>query len=160
MFSPFPDYLLWAVIFILEASAAYLTFPRQKWLSALLAFRAAADLLGMVLLGTAGMTAFQWEDYLQRIIQFPILGVLSVYCAGAVYGDSRGVRIYSGPFAAVVAVSVAAMHGLMPWNLGAVLWIEEKTVFGIASIVAAALIFRLLDRRGPIQKPWGVTSDC
>lgn len=158
MFSPFPDYLLWAAVLILESSAAYLTFQRQKCLSILLGFRATADLLGMILLGTAGMTAFQWEDYLQRMIQFPILGVLAVYCAGAVYGDSRGVRIYSAPIAAVVAVLVAAMHGWMPWNLSTVIWVEEKTVFGIAALVAAALIFRVLDRRGPIQKPWGVTS--
>jgi hypothetical protein len=157
MFSPF-DYILWAVILILECAAAYLTFSRQKWLSILLGFRAAADLLGMILLGIFGMTAFRWEDYLQRMIQFPILGVLAVCCAGAVYGDSRGVRIYSGPVAAVIAVIVAAMHGWMPWKLQTVIWIEEKTVFGIAALVAAALIFRVLDRRGPIQEPWGVTS--
>src|SRR6185503_573521 len=107
-FSPL-DYLLWAVIFILESSAAYLAFSRQKWLSILLGFRAAADLLGMLLLGAAGMTAFRWEDYIQRMFQFPLLGVLAVCCAGAVYGDSRGVRIYSGPVAAVIAVFVAAM---------------------------------------------------
>lgn len=147
------------MILILESAAAYLTFPRQKWLSSILAFRAVADLLGMILLGTAGMNVFEWEDYIQRMIQFPLLGVLAVYCAGAAAGDSRGVRIYSGPFAAVVAIGIAAMHGFFPWNLEAVLWIEEKTVFGIAAVVALALIFRQFDLiRGKMEKPWGATS--
>lgn len=158
MFSPF-DYFLWAVILGLESAAAVLTFRRQKWLSILLFYRSAADLLGMILLGTAGMGAFQWEDYLQRMIQLPILGILAVYCAGAAAGDSRGVRIYSGPFAAGVAIWLAAVHGLMPWNLYTVLWIAQKTVFGIAGMVGLALFLRQFDFiRGKLEKPWGATS--
>src|SRR5689334_11098045 len=128
MFSPF-DYLLWAIVFILESCGAYLAFPRQKTLSIMLAFRAAADLLGMILLGTAGITAFQWEDYLQRMIQFPIMGVLAIGCVGAMAGDWRGVKVYSAPFCALVAIGLVTMHGVMPWNLLTVAWIVQKTVF-------------------------------
>lgn len=143
------DYVQWASVFILEAAGAILFFRRNKYLSAVLAFRAAADLLGFFL----GPEAFRWEDYLQRMIQMPLLAVLAVDCAGRAAGaHHREIRLYAAPVATLSAIALAAMHGAFPWDLPAVLWIEEKTVYFLAAVVVLGWLVRKAERvRGNID---------
>lgn len=159
MFSPL-DYSLWFISFALEASGAVLTFRRQKSLFAILAFRAAADLAGFMARTFAGDEAYSVVDYVQRMAQYPILSVVAVCCIGAIYHEEkRNLRPYAVFIAFAVAVGLVLMHGAMPWNLSTILWIEEKTTFALAFMVAIALILREAEgMRGRMAKPWGMIS--
>lgn len=160
MFSPFPDYILWFVSFALELSGAVLTFRRQKSLFAILSFRAAADLISFLALYFFGMEALQWVDYVQRMFQYPILSVLAVCCIGAAFKEnSRTVRWYSVVVAALTASALVAIHGTLDWTLQNVLWIEEKTAYALALIVAGCMALREAEAmRGRMEKPWGMIS--
>ena len=134
---------LWGVQFVLETAGALSLRRRLKPLAWFLAYRAAADLLGFILYRTAGMTALQWSDYLQRMIQYPMLCWLALVCVGAAFGEERRtVKPYCLGFSVVLACGLVIAHGAMEWNLSTVLWIEEKTVFAIAVILISALIMR------------------
>lgn len=138
MFSPF-DNFLWAIAFVLEFAGAVLYFRRNKALSAVLAFRGAADFIGFFL----SPEAFRSEDYYQRMIQFPLLAILALDCAARAAGiHRREVKLYALPVALLMAMAVAAAHGALPWELPAVLWIEEKTVYLLAAVVCLGWIVR------------------
>jgi hypothetical protein len=149
MFSPF-DYFLWAIAFILEAAGAYFYFRRNKALSAVLAFRAAADFIGFFL----SLDALNWLDYFQRMLQYPLLAVLAIDCLGrAVGAHRREIRLYAAPLSALMAMAIAAAHGALPWELTSVLWIEEKTVYFLAAIVCFGWITRRAEGvRGSIDR--------
>lgn len=137
------DLALWATQLVLELAGALYYSRRHKSIAVFLSFRAAADLLGISCYFFSGMCALQWSDYIQRMVQYPIMAWMAIECIGYAIGAKRkDVKAYCLAFSFLLAVGLVAVHGALAWNLSAVLWIEEKTVFGIALFLLAGLALR------------------
>ena len=106
--------LWWAVEFILETSGALLSFRRYRVLSALLAFRAFADIFTFIALRTLGGDAYGFAYWAVRAIQYLLLCALACQIMGRMLEERRDLAPYivglAGGFGLLVVLISGQSH--------------------------------------------------
>jgi len=136
-----PDYSLWFLEFSLELFGAHLSIKRKLWpLAIYLGFRAAADLIDASILVHYGARSFYIADLIQRTIQYPLMAILVLYCAGHILNEVSGkLKLYAAAGAAVALKAAVIYHAAVPLTCANLLKFELWANMALCGILSLAL---------------------
>ena len=142
-------YALWLVEFALSLAGAFLAWRRKLIiLCAYLGFRALADIACFIAL-LHSYTAYNYADYVQRVIQYALFGILAVQVSAEVLSeDTVTQHFYAGVSFLAWLWAVIYFHFIIPLSAASLLRFESEAHLLFGAVLAVSMY------QGAPGRPW------